>query len=99
MNQLILLLLFTVFLMHLVAFAMLWVRRREGYYVALVVTFTLLSTAVGLRLFAPDLQGGNGVRLHELLRYAAWGAAAVSVSWTLTRVARRVRQRGRQNWS
>jgi len=99
MNNPILIVLLVVFLVHLVAFAMLWIRRREGYYVALVVTFALLSVAVVLRLLAPEIEGENGLRLHELLRYAAWGAAAVSISWTVIRVVWRLRQRGRQNCS
>lgn len=91
--------LLVVFLVHLVAFAVLGLRRRQGYYVALVVTFALLSLAVGLRLVAPDLGADTGLRMHEMLRYAAWGAAAVSISWTLGRWVRRLRQSGRQNCS
>ncbi len=99
MNSPLTVLLLVVFLVHLGAFAVLWFRRRQGYYIALVVTFALLSLAVGLRLAAPDLEGGNGVRVHEMLRFAAWGAAVISISWTLTRLLQRVRQRGRQNCS
>ncbi len=99
MNNLTLLVLLVVFLVHLAAFATLWIRRRQGYYVALVITFTLLSLAVGLRLAAPDFGEVSDFRLHEILRYSAWGAAAVSITWTLARVVRRVGQRGWQNCS
>ncbi len=99
MSQSVLIALLFVFLVHLGVFSMLWVRRRQGYYVALVVTFTLLSAAIGLRLVAPGIEGGHGLYLHELLRYGAWMAAAVSISWTIARGLRRVRQRGRQNCS
>ena len=91
--------LLTVFLVHLVAFAVLGLRRREGYYVALVVTFAMLSVAVGIRLAGSEMEIASGLMLHEALRYAAWAAAAISISWTLARIAGRVRQRGRQNCS
>ena len=91
--------LLVVFLVHLMAFAVLGLRRRQGYYLALVVTFALLSAAVGVRLIAPELGGANEWKFHEMLRYSAWAAAMVSISWTLFRIAGRVRQRGRQNCS
>jgi hypothetical protein len=88
-----------VFLVHLVAFAVLGLRRRQAYYLALVLTFGLLSLAVATRLALPDQQGVGDLMLHESLRLGAWAAAAVSISWTLVRVARRAGQRGRQNCS
>jgi hypothetical protein len=99
MNNLIPAVLLVVFLVHLGAFSVLWFRRRQGYYIALVITFALLSLAVGVRLAVPELEGVNGMRMHETLRYGALGAALVSISWTLTRVVQRLRQRGRQNCS
>lgn len=86
-----------VFAIHLVAFAALWFRRRQNYYIALVVTFSLLTASFALRLSGagPDL-GGRG--LDEWLRFAAWAAAAVSISWTVWRIRQR-RQAGRQNCS
>lgn len=86
-----------VFALHLAAFAVLGLRRRELYYAALVVTFGLLTATFALRLW----DGGpvlGGRALHQWLRYAAWAAAAVSVSWTALRVRRRI-QPGRQNCS
>ena len=88
-----------VFLVHLIAFVVLGLRRRQGYYIALVITFALLSAAVGVRLIAPELGGANEWKFHEMLRYSAWAAAMVSISWKLFRIAGRVRQRGRQNCS
>jgi len=78
--------LLVVFLVHLAAFAWLGIRRRQAYYAALVVTFTLLSLTMALRIFAPDLNLVEGVSLASALRVAAWMAAAVSIAWTLTRV-------------
>lgn len=90
-------LLLVVFAVHLVAFCRLWLQRRQGYYIALVVTFSLLTASVALGLWneAPAVAGRS---LAEWLRLAAWGAAAVSIGWTLSRVLRRL-QSGRQNCS
>ena len=81
-----------VFSIHLVAFSILWFKRRERYYIALVVTFTLLTLAFALRLAGATPQLG-GLGLDQWLRYAAWAAAAVSVSWTLLRLRARLRAR------
>lgn len=86
-----------VFGIHLVAFAALGLRRRQLYYLALVITFGLLTASFALRLW----EGGPVVAdraLHEWLRYGAWAAAVISVSWTVFRVRRRI-QAGRQNCS
>lgn len=83
-------LLLTVFLIHLVAFAILGLRRRQLYYLALVVTFSLLSAAMTARLALPGTQVGDGVALDEALRMAAWAAAAVSIGWTLVRLKERI---------
>lgn len=84
-----------VFALHLVAFAVLGLRRRQAYYAALVVTFGLLTASFAFRLWggAPALWNQP---LHQWLRYGAWAAALVSVSWTVTRIRGRV-QAGRQN--
>lgn len=84
--------LLVLFAVHLVAFVVLGVKRRELYYLALVVTFSLLCAVFATRLFAPDLTAG-GVELDVVLRYAAWVAAAVSISWTLVRGLRRRAER------
>lgn len=100
MNNPALVALLVVFLVHLVAFAVLGLRRREGYYLALVVTFALLSVSIGARLIAPDIALGNWP-LHQLIRYTAWVAAAISITWTISRMRQRfrARQSGRQNCS
>lgn len=90
-------LLTAVFAIHLVAFSVLLARRRQAYYVALVLTFSLLTAAFSMRLLGWAPQWG-GLGLDQWLRYAAWVSAAVSVSWTAARIFRRV-QSGRQNCS
>lgn len=79
------------FAAHLAGFAALWLKRRESYYLALVVTFTLLTGAFAAALFAPGWTIGN-LPAFRVLRYAAWCAAAVSISWTVMRL--RARRRG-----
>ena len=85
--------LLVIFLVHLAAFAVLGSRRRQLYYAALVVTFGLLSGAMAARLFPGELAVVDGIGLAMLLRYGAWGAAAVSISWTLLRIRARRAQR------
>lgn len=87
-------LLLVVFVVHLVAFAVLGIRRRQAYYIALVVTFSLLSASMAARLAAPGIAVAHELALHEALRMFAWPAAAVSVGWTLLRIRARVARRG-----
>jgi len=86
-----------VFAAHLFIFGALWFRRRQPYYIALVVTFSLLSASVAMTLWgaAPVVAERP---LAQWLRFGAWGAAAVSIGWTLLRVRKRL-QAGRQNCS
>ncbi len=86
-------LLLVIFLIHLVAFVILGLRRRQLYYLALVVTFSLLSAAAAVRLLAPDLAVTRELALEEALRMAALAAASVSIGWTLVRLGSRVAAR------
>lgn len=90
MTNLIPVLLLLLFLAHLVGFSILGIKRREWYYLALVVTFGLLTAAFATLLIAPQAQIG-GIALHQMLRYFAWAAAAVSISWTVIRAIGRRR--------
>lgn len=92
MNDMIALLLLLLFLTHLAGFTVLGLKRREWYYLALVTTFGLLSASFATLLLAPEIQLG-GLALHRLLRFAAWAAAAVSISWTAVRLLTRKRTR------
>lgn len=86
-----------VFAVHLAAFSRLWWIRGQGYYVALMITFALLTTAFALRLWE-GIPAVAGQPIDRWIRYGAWAAAAVSVSWTLLRLRGRF-QRSRQNSS
>jgi len=82
-------LLLIVFLVHLVAFAVLGLRRRQVYYLSLVTTFALLSASMAVRLLAPEGAADGDLALATALRAAAWVAACVSIGWTLLRIRRR----------
>lgn len=82
-------LLLIIFLVHLVVFAILGLRRRQAYYLSLVTTFALLSASMAVRMAAPELVIAGELELATLLRGAAWCAAAVSIGWTLTRIRQR----------
>lgn len=86
-----------VFAVHLAAFSRLWWLRGQGYYVALMITFALLTAAFGLRLW-DGVPAVAGQSIDRWIRYGAWAAAIVSLSWTLLRLRRRL-QRGTQNSS
>jgi hypothetical protein len=90
MNDAFLFALLAIFLVHLFAFGLLGLRRRQAYYLALMLTFSLLSLSIALRLWWPDWVVGQRP-LFEWLRYLAWLAAAVSIGWTLTRIVQRRR--------
>ncbi|MEN1727209.1 MAG: hypothetical protein AAGJ52_02100 [Pseudomonadota bacterium] len=84
--------LLVIFLIHLIVFSILGLKRRERYYLALVLTFSLLSASVLVRLLAPAAQWGE-LLIADGVRYGAWAAATVSVSWTILRVVQRRRAR------
>ena len=86
-------LLLVVFLVHLGAFAVLGLRRRQVYYLSLVVTFSLLSAAMAARLWAPEVRVAGQVELAGALRLGAWAAAVVSIGWTVARIRARRRAR------
>lgn len=90
MSQVINWVLMLLFAAHLVGFSVLGLRRREWYYLALILTFGVLTGSFALRLFAPGFEVG-GASLYLWLRYVAWGAAAVSISWTAMRMQQRRR--------
>lgn len=79
------------FAAHLVAFARIGLKRREWYYLATSVTFTLLTLAFGLRWLAPDLTIGE-LPVYHGIRMAAWAAAAVSITWLTARLVARRRE-------
>lgn len=90
MGQLLSWALMLLFAAHLAGFSVLGLKRREWYYLALVLTFGLLTASFAFKLFAPSASAG-GLAVYLWLRYAAWTAAAVSISWTALRAIHRRR--------
>lgn len=89
MNDVVAWLLMLLFAAHLAGFIVLGTRRREWYYLAPIVTFSLLTGAFALLLFAPQWTIADRPA-HVAVRYVAWAAAIVSISWAVARmVARR----------
>ncbi|GAB4196928.1 MAG: hypothetical protein Tsb002_30640 [Wenzhouxiangellaceae bacterium] len=73
-----------IFAIHCVLFGRLYVKRREGYYLAATITFLLLVLTYSARLLLPGFEI-YGYTLFWLLRIAAWGSALVSISWMIKR--------------
>ena len=84
-------LLLFVFSTHMPFFAREWARTREFRYAATTVTFSLLTIAYGIRVFAPEVSIG-GVSLFTISRVPAWAAAAVSIGLFVRHHARRFRR-------
>ena len=86
--------LLAVFLIHLGAFVVLGIRRRQAYYLALVLTFSLLSASYALRLFWPEASiGQQEMLLHTVIRKLALIAAGLSIGWTIYRIKNRLTAR------
>ncbi len=84
-------LLLLVFSTHMPFFAWKWARTRELRYAATTMTFSLLTIAYGIRVFAPEVSIG-GVSLFTISRVPAWAAAAVSIGLLIRHHARRFRR-------
>ncbi|MDA0336570.1 MAG: hypothetical protein O2782_15520 [bacterium] len=73
---------------HLLAFGRLTMVRRQLHYAVAATTFLLLVCVFSLRLWLPHWALA-GVAVHQWLRCAAWGSAAISVALFLGRRWRR----------
>lgn len=81
-------LLLFVFVTHSPFFAWRWRRTGELRYAATTLTFALLSTVYGLRVFAPDV-GLLGTPLHEWVRIPALVSAVASLSLLASHLRRK----------
>ena len=72
-------------------FAFRWARTRELRYAATTVTFSLLTIAYGIRVFAPEAMIG-GASLFTIVRVPALVAAAVSIGLLVRHHAQRFRR-------
>lgn len=73
------------FLVHLLVFARLVVRRGGAYYFLLTILFLALTASFTVRLMAPGWQLG-GQAVHMVLRYLSWALAAVTVPMLIARL-------------
>jgi hypothetical protein len=80
-------LLFVVFLVHLMIFVRLGIVRGDGYYWLVSSVFLVLTASFGLRIWAPEIQVVDQP-LYQMLRYLAWLLAAITIP---TMIWRRVR--------
>lgn len=80
------------FAAHLAGFLVLAVRRRQAYYLALVLTFSLLTASFALYLAAPAATFA-GLPVYRFVRYLSWASAAASLTWTGLRLRARLRRR------
>ncbi|MCC6749240.1 MAG: hypothetical protein IT371_16375 [Deltaproteobacteria bacterium] len=70
--------LLVLFLVHLVPFTWLTVKRRQARYGLVALVFLLLSISFGLVLFAPGFTVGH-VPAYWYTRVAAWACALLSL--------------------
>ena len=77
-----------VFVIHLVIFGRLAVRRSEKYYWLVTAVFAMLVASFGLRVFAPEWLLGP-VAGYQLFRYLAWLLAAITIPWMIIRIRRK----------
>lgn len=84
-----------VFVAHLIVFARLTYLHRNLRYALVTLTFVLLVVSFSLRLGAPNLMLGH-TPAHWVLRYLAWGSAAITISWLIRIHIGRLRERRAQ---
>lgn len=80
------------FTAHLVVFAVLYLRQRQGRYLLLSLTFALLVGSVWARHWAGDMPSIDAQRLIWTLRGMAWVLGVIGLVWAL--IARRRKLRG-----
>ncbi len=76
--------LIVLFGVHLIAFGVLAIKRKERYHIFTCTTFALLVITFSLRLWLPNAQV-NGFQLYWVFRVAAWISALVSITMLVRR--------------
>jgi hypothetical protein len=88
MPQWLVALLALLFLVHLLAFLVLALRRGGYYYWLLTALFLTLTASFTLRLLLPGWQVA-GQAVYVMLRYLSWAIAAVTVPILIARLLKR----------
>ena len=91
MPEWLVILLFLVFVIHLVIFSRLAINRRLPYYWLVSAVFFMLVASFGLRLFAPVWMLGP-LAGYQLFRYFAWLLAAITIPWLVIRLLNKHKQ-------
>ena len=74
-----------VFVIHLVIFGRLALKRKLLYYWLVSAVFAMLVASFGLRLIAPGWMLGPQAGYH-LFHYFAWLLAAITIPWMVARI-------------
>jgi hypothetical protein len=90
MPEWLVILLFMIFVIHLVIFGRLATMQKLPYYWLVTAVFAVLSVSFGLRLFAPEWMLGP-LAAYQLFRYFAWLLAAITIPWMVVRLLRKRR--------
>lgn len=92
------LLLLFVFATHMPFFGWRYHRTREVRHAATALTFALLAVTYALRIFAPNLDGGE-LPLYVYVRVPAWISAVISMGMLLNHHISRARGTSRASTS
>ena len=74
-----------VFVVHLVIFSRLAIKRRLPYYWLVSAVFAVLVISFGLRVIAPEWMLGP-LAGYQLFRYFAWLLATITIPWMFIRL-------------
>jgi hypothetical protein len=77
-----------VFVVHLVIFSRLALKRRLAYYWLVSAVFLMLVASFGSRVFAPEWMLGP-LAAYELFRYFAWMLAVITIPWMVIRLRKK----------
>lgn len=88
MPEWLVILLFMIFVIHLVIFGRLATIQKLRYYWLVAAVFALLSVSFGLRLFTPEWMLGP-LAAYQLFRYFAWLLAAITIPWMVIRLLKK----------
>ena len=80
-----------VFVIHLVIFGRLALKRKLFYYWLVTAVFAMLVASFGLRLIVPGWMLGP-LAGYELFRYLAWLLAVITIPWMVARLLTKRRQ-------
>ena len=85
MPEWLVILLLLVFIVHLVIFSRLALKKKLPYYWLVSAVFAMLVASFGLRVFAPEWMLGP-LAAYQLFRYFAWLLAVITIPWLVIRL-------------